>query len=56
MKFRKINLENKAVQTRVTQVNGGLVILKAVGFEPEDDGKGLYMENVNLAVLNNTIE
>ena len=56
MKFRKINLENKAVQARVAQINGGLAILKAVGFEPEDDGKSLYMEQVNLAVINNAIE
>ena len=31
-KFRKINLDNNAVQTRVAKVNGGLAILKAVGF------------------------
>ena len=43
-KFRRINLENNAVQTRVAKVNGGLAILKAVGFTEASDGSNtLFM-------------
>ena len=37
-KFRRINLDNNAVKERVVKVNGGLAILKAVGFGPASDG------------------
>ena len=42
-KFQKVNLENAAVQKRVAKINGGLQILKAVGFKPSDDGTCLIM-------------
>ena len=41
-KFRKVNLENNAVQQRVAKVNGGIAILKAVGFKQAEDG-GNYL-------------
>jgi hypothetical protein len=37
-KFRKINLDNEAVQKRVGKINGGLAILRGVGFEQATDG------------------
>ena len=36
-KFQSINLENEAFQKRVGKINGGLIILKAFGFEAEGD-------------------
>ena len=53
MKYRRVNLENNAVKTRVAQINGGLAILKAVGFKQE--GTELFMESVNIAAIENAI-
>ena len=51
-KFRRINLDNNAVKERVVKVNGGLAILKGVGFAPASDGTNfLQLENVDVAVL-----
>jgi len=50
-KFRKVNLDNNAVQTRVAKVNGGLALLKAVGFKQAEDGNYLVIEDVDAAVL-----
>lgn len=43
-KFRKVNLENAAVAQRVGKINGGIAILKAVGFKQADDGNYLVLE------------
>lgn len=51
-----MNLDNAAVQTRVAKVNGGVAILKAVGFTQADDGNYLVINNVDDAVLLNAIE
>ena len=51
-----MNLDNNAVQTRVAKVNGGVAILKAVGFKPADDGNYLVITDVDLAVIQNAIE
>ena len=51
-KFRKINLDNEAVQKRVTKINGGLQILKGCGFTEAKDGTScLVMEVVDKSVL-----
>ena len=55
-KFRRVNLENAAVQKRVGKINGGLNILKAVGFKQSDDGSALVMENIDDAVLQNALQ
>lgn len=56
-KFRKVNLDNAAVQTRVAKVNGGLTILKAVGFKMAEDGSNtLVINDIDDAVLVNAIE
>ena len=56
-KFRKVNLDNAAVQTRVAKVNGGLVILKAVGFKQADDGNYLIISSdVDMAIIQNAID
>lgn len=55
-RFRKVNLEKPAIQTRVAKVNGGLAILKGVGFKQADDGNYLVIENVDAAVLANALE
>ena len=56
-KFRKINLDKEAIQTRVAKVNGGLQILKAVGFNQATDGSNqLIMETVDIAVLEAAIK
>ena len=55
-KFRKVNLDNAAVQTRVAKVNGGLALLKGVGFKQAEDGNYLIIENPDLAVIANAIE
>lgn len=35
MKFRQINMENKAFQARVKKIIGGINMLKAIGFTEE---------------------
>ena len=55
-KFRRVNLDNEAVQKRVGKINGGLIILKAVGFSEASDGNYLIIENVDEAVLRNAEE
>jgi len=51
-KFRKINLDNEAVQKRVTKINGGLLILKGIGFTEAKDGTNfLVMETIDKAHL-----
>ena len=55
-KFRKVNLDNNAVQTRVAKVNGGLALLKAVGFKQADDGNYLIITDIDNSVLQNAIE
>lgn len=51
-KFRRINLDNEAVQKRVTKINGGLIILKGIGFTEAKDGSSfLVMETVDKAHL-----
>lgn len=50
-KFRRINLENDAVQKRVAKINGGLLILKGSGFTEAKDGNYLIMEKVDKDLL-----
>lgn len=51
-KFRRVNLDNEAVQKRVAKINGGLMILKAAGFEHATDGTNqLEIQNVDEKVL-----
>ena len=49
-KFRKINLSNEVFQKRVGKINGGLSILKGVGFEDSADNM-LHLEHVDEEVL-----
>jgi hypothetical protein len=53
-KFRKINLGNEAFQKRVGKINGGLSILRGVGFEETNDGM-LVLENPDPVVLKETM-
>ena len=46
-KFRRINLDNEAVQKRVTKINGGLLILKGAGFTEAADGTN-FLEMVKV--------
>ena len=55
-KFRRVNLDNDAVQKRVGKVNGGLAILRGVGFENAPDGNFLVLEKVDMDVLKKTEE
>jgi hypothetical protein len=51
-KFRRINLDNEAVQKRVSKINGGIQILKGIGFtEAKDGSNSLVMEKVDKEVL-----
>lgn len=43
-KFRKVNLENNAIKTRIATINGGLNILKGGGFVKNDDGTAMTVE------------
>jgi len=56
-KFRKVNLENKAIQERVAKVNGGIQILCAAGFVKSEDGTALTIEqsNIDVAHVNKVI-
>jgi hypothetical protein len=51
-KFRKVNLDNAAVNNRVGKINGGKQILKGMGFEENPDGTNtLLMQNVDVEIL-----
>lgn len=51
-KYRKVNLDNNAVNTRVGKINGGKVILKGLGFVENPDGSNtLVMPNVDVDLL-----
>ena len=51
-KYRKVNLDNKAVNDRVVKVNGGKAVLKGMGFEENPDGSNtLLMQNVDADLL-----
>ena len=43
-KFRRVNLENNAIKTRVATINGGLKILMGGGFYKNDEGNALVIE------------
>ena len=50
-KFRRVNLDNNAVQNRVAKINGGLSILKGAGFVQAHDGNYLIMKEVDNVLL-----
>lgn len=49
VKYQSINLENKAIQTRVAKINGGKIILVGFGFA-EEDGK-MVLQNFDKAIF-----
>mmetsp|Transcript_118182 Transcript_118182/g.164634 ORF Transcript_118182/g.164634 Transcript_118182/m.164634 type:complete len:153 (-) Transcript_118182:71-529(-) len=55
-KFRKVNLENNAVQNRVAKINGGLQILTGMGFVQKSDGNYLFMDDVDLDLVTKSVE
>lgn len=56
-KFRRINLDNEAVQKRIAKINGGLLILKGAGFAQATDGtNSLYMTEIDVELLKSAIE
>ena len=42
-KFRKVNLDNNAIKSRIATVNGGLNILRGAGFVKDESGEGNFM-------------
>ena len=56
-KFRKINLDNENVQKRLAKVNGGLAIMRGVGFKQNPDGTNTYViDEPNLEVLKKAVD
>lgn len=56
-KFRKINLDNEAVQKRLGKVNGGLAIMRGVGFKQNPDGSNTYViEDPDVKVLQEAVD
>lgn len=55
-KFRKVNLDNEAIQKRVSKVNGGLQILKGVGFQKAEDGNYLLMTQIDEKLLKEAVQ
>ena len=53
-KYKKINLGNDAFQKRVGKINGGLQILKGVGFVEQPDNT-LYLEHYDEDIVKETI-
>lgn len=46
-KYRSINTESTAFKTKLTPLVGSLSLLRAVGFEKNDDGKLVYKGEIN---------
>lgn len=57
-KYRKVNLENNAIKTRIGTINGGLNILKGGGFEKNSDGTAMNVEQsaVNTSELTKIVD
>ena len=55
-KFRKVNLDNEAIQKRVSKVSGGLQILKGAGFNKAEDGNYLLLTQVDESVMQEAIK
>lgn len=56
-KFKKINCDNEAIQKRLSKVNGGLAIMRGVGFKQNPDGSNTYIiENPDATVLQKAVE
>jgi hypothetical protein len=53
-KFQSINLGNEAFQKRVGKINGGLVILKGLGFEPDVVNNKLTLKEFNADLFGKT--
>ena len=52
-KFRKINMDNKAFQTRVVGCFGGVEVLKALGYQEENNY--LLMRDFNVIQLSRAV-
>lgn len=56
-KFRRINLDNENIQKRLAKVNGGLAVMRGVGFKQNPDGSNTYIiEDPDMTVVNMAIE
>jgi hypothetical protein len=55
-KFRRVNLDNEAIQKRVAKVNGGLQILKGVGFNKAEDGNYLIVTEIDDSLLKEAVK
>ena len=56
-KFKRINLDNEAVQKRLGKVNGGLAIMRGAGFKQNPDGSNTYIiENPDTTTLEKAVE
>ena len=42
-KFRTLNMENAAIQTKITKLSGGIKIMKGLGFVVKQDVNKLYL-------------
>lgn len=43
-KFRQLNLMNEKIQERIAKINGGLMMLKGVGFKVTPDGEKMILD------------
>ncbi|CDW78340.1 pub domain-containing protein [Stylonychia lemnae] len=53
-KFKRINQANEAFQKRVGKINGGMSILKGVGFIEQDDGS-LFLEKYDVEIMREAV-
>ena len=55
-RFLSINLENEAFRARVSCLNGGIALLRAVGFQKNEAERKLWMppEDKDVALLTET--
>ena len=48
MKFRSINLENEKIRDKIAKINGGLMVLKGLGFTMSDADTRMVLEDDQL--------
>ena len=47
-KFRTLNMENAAIQTKITKLSGGIKIMKGLGFVVKQDVNKFYLAQENI--------
>ena len=54
-KYRSINTESNAYKTKVAPLKGGMALLRALGFEKNENSLDLSLEKRDMSLLSGTL-